>query len=360
MAFNVAMQKSARRVVSAVIVFLLVFATVASMVVPAFAAGTTYEVLTGVYEPDTWNMECGRFYNLSELGLTSDWSDHPTAYKGADAATTSFKDVKSNNWFYAPVMAMTEVGLFAGTTTPVNGVGTFEPNNTMTRAQFATVVARAFWPEEFAEMPATSPWYAGAVNLLMLKGALKNPERPTDYLFYASNGSTSGGGGLTIGVIGGVPISTENYSAEKPITRAEAATILVNVFNVLNLEGFSDSLGHLLDEPTDGLNSLFASAYTPDEDSFDVCYLFQGFGTSKYGTDTPSIYTYMQIAYLLGLVNGMSGGKVDDTHFTQIDLNPDGELTRAQGAAMLYRVLEVDGRTDNTVFVIDPSGFKAD
>lgn len=59
------------------------------------------------------------------------------------ADLSSFSDVPSTHWAYKNIMAMTSKGLFSGTTTPVNGVGTFAPDKTMTRAEFVTVVMRA-------------------------------------------------------------------------------------------------------------------------------------------------------------------------------------------------------------------------
>ena len=53
------------------------------------------------------------------------------------SAETSFTDVTQDKWFYSTVMAMTEQGLFAG-----YDDGTFRPGNSMTRAEFLTVVCR--------------------------------------------------------------------------------------------------------------------------------------------------------------------------------------------------------------------------
>lgn len=70
----------------------------------------------------------------------------------------TFSDVPENMWCYDSVMAMTEKGLFAGTTTPVNGVALFSPDDNMTRAQFITVLVRYLFPD--AEMTAGQYWYS--------------------------------------------------------------------------------------------------------------------------------------------------------------------------------------------------------
>lgn len=71
----------------------------------------------------------------------------------------TFSDVPENMWCYASVMAMTEAGLFSGTTTPVNGVGTFSPQEPMTRAAFITVLVRYLFPN--TEITTGQYWYSG-------------------------------------------------------------------------------------------------------------------------------------------------------------------------------------------------------
>ena len=62
----------------------------------------------------------------------------------AFAADLTFEDVPSSDWAYPTIMRATELGLFKGTSTPdANGVGTFNPNGTMSRAEFITVCLRA-------------------------------------------------------------------------------------------------------------------------------------------------------------------------------------------------------------------------
>ena len=62
----------------------------------------------------------------------------------AFATDLSFSDVPETDWAYDTIMRATELGLFKGTS-PIdaNGVGTFNPNGTMSRAEFITVCLRA-------------------------------------------------------------------------------------------------------------------------------------------------------------------------------------------------------------------------
>lgn len=94
----------------------------------------------------------------------------------AEAAVTSFSDVPSTHWAYANVMSMTANGLFQGTTLPVNGVSTFAPEATMTRAEFITVVVRALYSAELNAMPAAEPWWKNAYTLAVSKGILTAAE----------------------------------------------------------------------------------------------------------------------------------------------------------------------------------------
>lgn len=85
---------------------------------------------------------------------------------------TSFADIPSSFWAYDAIMEMTEVGLFAGTTVPVNGVGTFSPNATMSRAQFITVVTRHLFADELANAPSGLYWYEPNYNVAVDKGLI--------------------------------------------------------------------------------------------------------------------------------------------------------------------------------------------
>ena len=64
----------------------------------------------------------------------------------------SFSDVAASRWSHDAIMEMVNLGMFAGTTTPVNGVGKFNPAGTMTRAQFITVVTRYLYADELNAM----------------------------------------------------------------------------------------------------------------------------------------------------------------------------------------------------------------
>ena len=89
-----------------------------------------------------------------------------------------FSDVKSGDWFYEPVMELAGKGLVGGTTKPVNGVGTYEPNKAMTRAEFTTIIAGYLFPEEIKayDGPYNSYWYSGIYGVAVDMGLIKTSE----------------------------------------------------------------------------------------------------------------------------------------------------------------------------------------
>lgn len=70
------------------------------------------------------------------------------------SASAEFSDVKKTDWFYSQVMTMTEKGLFVG-----KGNNLFCPNDTMTRAEFITVVVRALYPNADLTLERDQVWW---------------------------------------------------------------------------------------------------------------------------------------------------------------------------------------------------------
>ncbi|MBQ2727153.1 MAG: S-layer homology domain-containing protein, partial [Clostridia bacterium] len=87
---------------------------------------------------------------------------------------TSFSDVPRTYWGHDTIMDMTEYGIFKGTSDPVNGIGTFSPEKTMTRAEFITAALRAVYPELAAAIvPDREVWWRGYYVLARDKKILK-------------------------------------------------------------------------------------------------------------------------------------------------------------------------------------------
>ena len=71
----------------------------------------------------------------------------------------SFSDLPEDHWAYPTVMEMVQKGLFNGTSTPVDGVGTFSPDKAMTRGEFLAVICRIYYPDEIYTPSADLPWW---------------------------------------------------------------------------------------------------------------------------------------------------------------------------------------------------------
>lgn len=184
------------------------------------------------------------------------------------AADLTFSDVPSNHWAAQPIIEMTEQGLFSGTTTPVNGVGTFAPDATMTRGAFITVLTRWLFGDELDTMSVVpgAPWWQNNYTLALQNGLLKDKEL---------------GGDL-----------------DKAMSRQEMAVVLARAAQGLGLEP----------------DTLVSESAIPDWYSIGEGY--------REG---------VRFSYSMGFIGGV------DSKGT---FNPNGTLTRAQAATVVYRLLE--------------------
>ena len=174
-----------------------------------------------------------------------------------------FEDVNTGDWFYGEVMTAANAGW-------VNGMepGKFEPNGTMTRAQFATIVARILGCDTDATVESMFPdcnetdWFNAAVTFCVKRGIIAgddkgyfNPDEPitreqmakilceaagveqvTDpENTYADDASIAGWakgyvyGCQAAGIMHGDE-SANVFDAKDSATRAEGAAVLVRAF----------------------------------------------------------------------------------------------------------------------------------
>ena len=120
-----------------------------------------------------------------------------------------FTDINENDWFYDNVMDAANNGYVTGM-----GDGTFNPKGATTRAQFASMIAKALGYTADPDAPSMFPdvpdnyWGKAAIN------------------YCAQNGIISGYDDTT-------------FQPEKAITRQEAAAILNNAFKLAEKYGIS-------------------------------------------------------------------------------------------------------------------------
>ncbi len=85
------------------------------------------------------------------------------------APNISFSDVTKDTWFYTQVMEMAKIGLFKG-----KGNNLFCPNDTMTGAEFLTVVMRILFPNADLSSAPGQSWWRGAYNQALIHKILQN------------------------------------------------------------------------------------------------------------------------------------------------------------------------------------------
>lgn len=194
---------------------------------------------------------------------------------GASAAETvkSFSDVPETHWAHSAIMTMVKGGLFNGTTPPVDGVGTFEPDAPMTRAQFVTVLTRLLYSDRIMAATIGAPWWqvyfetAWAATLLY-------------------------------------PGELDNSTLDQPMQRQEAAMVLVRAAMA---KGFPTRLAKVE-------------------------------AIADYDTVGASYQEYVRICFALGILQGVDA---------QGSFQPQGTLTRAQAATVIFRL--VDGASRKTL-----------
>lgn len=104
---------------------------------------------------------------------------------------TSFSDVPEKHWAYSAVMNMQKRGLFSGVSAPVNGIGTFAPNKTMSRNELLLVlVSELFSAELKEEQKIERPaylWWQSAYNVALDKGLIYRNEFSDNGLLLLGN-----------------------------------------------------------------------------------------------------------------------------------------------------------------------------
>ena len=184
-----------------------------------------------------------------------------------------FKDVPNNHWAYSAIMEMTEVGLFAGTTTPdAQGIGTFSPNDIMTRAQFITVISRALFGSEIRKPVEGEYWYTPNWESLVEYDIIKESD------------------------FGGI------NELNKPISREEMAYIILNTLALV--------------EPIP--ENTISKSDIPDSYAIENRYIDK-----------------VLSCYSMGIICGVD---------SQGTFSPKGAVNRAQGATILYRMINPEAR----------------
>jgi hypothetical protein len=190
---------------------------------------------------------------------------------GANGTAVTFSDVKSGQWFYNDVMTLTGKGIITGVTTPINGVGKYDPQGTVTLGQFLAMSTRLVAEKYIKSVPNAEHWavpnYRAAVESGLIqssdfkgtKEALNAPISREDMACILVNIAKANGEELkeTTGITrniedyayiaslkkeavikaysNGLIVGDDkgNFNPLKSLTRAEVATVFCRVMNYI-------------------------------------------------------------------------------------------------------------------------------
>ena len=201
----------------------------------------------------------------------------------AYGSNPTFSDVPTSYWAYEAIEEMAGKGIVAGI-----GDGKFNPSGNVTTAQFATMMVRAFYPDELTANNQTYPdWYGKTMHIALENGILTR--LPAIYNYSTANGVEQ----------------WDSRFVNNRMTRKEMAMMLTNYLK-----------DHIkIDE--DLYNSVEMSSL-PDYDIVDA---------SPY-----DYYNAIQFVYSYGVIRGV------DANGT---FNGDGLMTRAQACTVLKKALDL-------------------
>lgn len=195
---------------------------------------------------------------------------------GATAQARGFSDVAPGDWFATSVDALSNAGVIDG-----YGDGSFHPYETVTRAQFASMLARAInppqaWTSPFADI-SQADWYYGSVAGL-----------------------------YNVGLVAG--LTSTSFAPDRGIERAQVATMI--------MRALAYRLG---EEPQPG---IILSMSDEEVQAWLGAFRDRWFITAPHNANVAS-------ALRLGIVTGQD----DDRYY------PLFTVTRAQAAGIIYRAL---------------------
>ena len=186
-----------------------------------------------------------------------------------EETAVSFSDVKPGQWFYNDVMTLTGKGIITGITKPVNGVGKYDPQGTVTLGQFLAISTRLVASDYIKEVPDAKHWAEANYNAALKSGlieagefrntpeALNAPISREDMAYILVNVAKANGEELeeTFGIThnikdyykvaskrcdavilaysNGLIIGDDkgNFNPQQSLTRAEVATVFCRVMN---------------------------------------------------------------------------------------------------------------------------------
>ena len=244
-------------------------------------------------------------------------------------AAGGFTDVPENNWASPYVERAAQAGWVSGT-----GNGKYEPDQSVTYSQFAVMLSKALYPDDFAAQPAGAQWWTPACEVADKHGLFKDTDMANR--------------------------SDWTAVANTPIERDEMAQMMYNALidvgaKLPSYEEYSEAalgIGDIID--------------TDNYDAVAICYavkLLSGNGSGYFNPHDPMTRAQAAVvlcntyAYVTGNAAGLDqpvepeqpagkpagalGGHYDTSKYNvPADANKDGWLTEDEVAAVIAQIME--------------------
>lgn len=200
----------------------------------------------------------------------------PVETQTVEAASSSFKDVPTKHWAYSSIMKASQQGFVEGYN------GKFNPNDNVTRAEFAQILSRVFDGKErvknsFPDVSSTF-WGADAINE-----------------------------GIALGFIKPADFTNNKFNPNQAMTRGEIAKWFVDGLVAKNPE--------------------YAKVFKEFESDLTLLPVAEYLKGGIAKKDIP----YVAVALGTGLMTG----------YTDYSFKPSGKTTRAEVVTMLFRYLDI-------------------
>lgn len=219
----------------------------------------------------------------------------------------SFNDVTSHEWARDYLDVLYSKGVMNNKTT-----GQYLPNDAITRGEFVTLLVKGFdvplinEDSSYHTNDPTNPNFQGTFADVRRGLGLPNSSSLFDFMHIEAGART----GIVRGNSNGL------FLPNNTITREDAAVMIARAANMKLTADLDKSMANLKKQFTDADDTIM-SAYA-----------------------MPSIEAVVKAGYMDGIKNVPVAGQKKDT----FSFDPRGNMTRAQAAAIVYRVMQKDGK----------------
>lgn len=225
----------------------------------------------------------------------------------------TFSDVNASHWAYNNVYTMVGKGILSGM-----GDGTFDPEGTVTNAQFITMVVRYFYPDEVDTSYGTE-WYEPYVMVALAHNLLD-----------------------------GTNVGTWLSLVNEPMNRYDMAQVLYNLLVVNEATGSIYDVWHITYD--------LYSGYFYDQRDFSASR------NGAYASYREAVYACVNAHLIYGIeheVTHQDWSWSDPYTTTEVFFEGTSNMTRAQAAAVLDRINTREGTCPEGSIYLTPEYLEA-